>query len=532
MALFWGCFIALITTAFAFFSRMYLADVRFMTDFNIDKGTLGALKGAGIWPFGISIILFSLVIDKVGYRFAMIFSFVCYALYIALACLAYSAIQGVSGAELAAAQAKGYTLLYWGSIILGLGNGTVEAFINPVVATMFSRDKTKWLNILHAGWPGGLVLGGIITIALADVAATGDWRIVLAIIAVPAVIYLVMLLRVKFPVNEREAAGVSYKDMLGEFGAFGALVGFGLIFAQLDQVFAWWPMWLTIVLTIVVVVGFGLYTRSLGRGLLAFLIIIMMPLATTEIGTDGWITGLMEHPMKEAGLNAAWVLIYTSAIMMVLRFFAGPIVHKLSPIGLLVVSAILAVAGLFALSKTGNSGMGVIFAAATLYAFGKTFFWPTMLGVTAEQCPRGGALTLNAISGIGMIAVGILGFPFIGALQEKTATAELSSGAQSALVAKITSEKEYVLGKYQAIDPDKAAALTDPAEIGAVASANQSAQFSALGTMAIFPAFMLICYLVLFFYFKSRGGYSAQVLTGHKANDDKFTGGVSGSSSF
>ncbi|MBP6782466.1 MAG: MFS transporter [Verrucomicrobiales bacterium] len=532
MALFWGCFIALITTAFAFFSRMYLADVRFMTDFNIDKGTIGALKGAGIWPFGISIILFSLVIDKVGYRFAMIFSFVCYALYIGLACLAYNAIQGVEGADLAAAQAKGYTLLYWGSIILGLGNGTVEAFINPVVATMFSRDKTKWLNILHAGWPGGLVLGGIITIALADVAATGDWRIVLGIIAIPAVIYLVMLLRVKFPVNEREAAGVSYKDMLGEFGAFGALVGFGLIFAQLDQVFAWWNLWLTIVLTVVVVVGFGLYTRSLGRGLLAFLIVIMMPLATTEIGTDGWITGLMEHPMKEAGFNAAWVLIYTSAIMMVLRFFAGPIVHKLSPIGLLVVSAILAILGLFALSRTGNSGMGVIFAAATLYAFGKTFFWPTMLGVTAEQCPRGGALTLNAISGIGMIAVGILGFPFIGALQEKTATAELSAGAQSGLVAKITSEKEYVLGKYQAIDPDKAAALTDPAEVGAVASANQSAQFSALGTMAFFPAFMLICYLALFFYFKSRGGYSAQVLTGHNANDDKFTGGVPGSASF
>ena len=131
-----------------------------------------------------------------------------------------------------------------------------------------------------------------------------------------------------------------------------------------------------------------------------------------------------------------------------------------------------------------------------------------------------------------MIAVGILGFPFIGALQEKTATAELSAGAQSGLVAKITSEKEYVLGKYQAIDPDKAAALTDPAEVGAVASANQSAQFSALGTMAFFPAFMLICYLALFFYFKSRGGYSAQVLTGHKANDDKFTGGVPGSASF
>ncbi|HRQ88982.1 MAG TPA: MFS transporter, partial [Bacteroidia bacterium] len=319
MALFWGCFIALITTAFAFFSRMYLCDVRFGVDFNLDKGTIGALKGAGIWPFGVSIILFSLIIDKVGYRVAMIFSFVCYALYILLACMAYSAIQGVTGAELAAAQKTGYSYLYWGSFILALGNGTVEAFINPVVATMFNRDKTKWLNILHAGWPGGLAIGGVITIALAKVAESGDWRVVLGIIAVPAVIYLIMLLFAKFPVNEREAAGVSYREMLAEFGAFGAFVGFGLIFAQLAQVFEW-PSWLTWTLTGIVVIAFGLYTRSFGRGLLAFLIVIMMPLAITEIGTDGWITGLMEHPMKEAGYNPAWVLIYTSVIMMVLRF--------------------------------------------------------------------------------------------------------------------------------------------------------------------------------------------------------------------
>jgi MFS family permease len=531
MALFWGCFIALITTAFAFFSRMYLCDVRFGADFNIDKGTIGALKGAGVWPFAISIILFSLIIDRIGYRAAMFFSFACYVIYVIMACLAYGAIQGVEGEALAAAQKKGYSLLYWGSIILALGNGTVEAFINPVVATMFSRDKTKWLNILHAGWPGGLVVGGLITLLMADTAATGDWRLVVAVIAVPAVIYLVMLFKVHFPVNEREAAGVSYRDMLGEFGAFGAFVGFSLIFAQLGQVFPWWPMWLTVVLTLLVTAAFGVYTKSFGRGIMAFLIIIMMPLATTEIGTDGWITGLMEHPMKEAGFNPGWVLIYTSAIMMVLRFFAGPIVHKFSPIGLLVISAVLAIAGLFALSKTAGAGLFVIFAAATLYGFGKTFFWPTMLGITAEQCPKGGALTLNAISGIGMIAVGVLGFPFIGAVQEKTATAQLVE-VKPALAEKVLVEKSYVLGGYQAIDPEKAAALTDEAEVEALGKANQASQFDALAKMALFPAFMLICYLILFFYFKSRGGYKAQVLTGHSAEDEKFTGGVEGPADF
>ncbi|MCA9032147.1 MAG: MFS transporter, partial [Planctomycetaceae bacterium] len=426
-----------------------------------------------------------------------------------------------------AAQASGYSLLYWGSIILGLGNGTVEAFINPVVATMFSKEKTKWLNILHAAWPGGLVIGGIITIFMGSIAAEGDWRLVLGIIAIPAIIYLLLLSTAKFPQSERESAGVTYREMLGEFGAFGALIGFGLIFMQLAEVIPQvaefkWPF--IGACTLIVTIIFGVYTQSLGRGIMAFLIIIMMPLAVTEIGTDGWITGLMEEPMKAAGQNAGWVLVYTSAIMMVLRFFAGPIVHKTSPIGLLLGSCVLAIAGLFALSKCGSAGLGAIFAAATLYGFGKTFFWPTMLGVTAEQCPKGGALTLNAISGIGMIAVGVLGFPFIGYLQESTASSQLAP----AVAEQVLNEKEYLGQPYSAIDEAKAKALTDEADKTAVEEANKAGQFDALAKMAGFPTFMLLCYIALFMYFKSKGGYKAEVLTGHGAEDDKFTGGLEG----
>ena len=170
---FWGCFVALVTTSFAFFTRIYLCNVRFPEDFCIEKVTVGELIGAGIWPFALSIIVFSLFIDRVGYRAAMFFSFACYVVYLVLACMAYAAIQGAEGESLKAAQLKGYNLLYWGSVILALGNGTVEAFINPVVATMFSKEKTKWLNILHAGWPGGLVIGGLITIAMGTTAAEG-----------------------------------------------------------------------------------------------------------------------------------------------------------------------------------------------------------------------------------------------------------------------------------------------------------------------------------------------------------------------
>ncbi|HTV61570.1 MAG TPA: MFS transporter, partial [Verrucomicrobiae bacterium] len=155
--LFWGCFIAIITTSYAFISRMILCGGQFVTDFGLDKVTVGELQGAGIWPFGVSIILFSLFIDRIGYKLAMLFSFTSYLIYTTLAFAAYHAIHGVTGEALAAGQRHGYQLLYWGSIILGLGNGTVEAYANPLVATMFRADKTKWLNRLHAGWAGGLV---------------------------------------------------------------------------------------------------------------------------------------------------------------------------------------------------------------------------------------------------------------------------------------------------------------------------------------------------------------------------------------
>jgi MFS family permease len=530
--LFWGCFVAVLTTAYAFISRMYLCGGHFCTDFHLDKVAVGELSGAGIWPFGVSIILFSLIIDRIGYKTAMLFSFACYIVYTVMAFAAYASIQGLTGDALTAAQKKGFNLLYFGSIILGLGNGTVEAYANPVVATLFSKAKTKWLNMLHAGWPGGLVVGGLCMIALdKQPKAAMDWRLMVGMILVPALISFFMLVGLKFPKSEREQAGVSYIDMLGELGMFGAFVGFGLVFAQLGkvaidalgqdvvdrlgQLLGWsvdvrWKLTVAvaIVLTVPVVIAFGAITKSFGRPLLAFLILIMMPLATTEIGTDGWITSLMEEPMTTAGGNAAWVLVYTSAIMMALRFCAGPIVHRLSPLGLLATCATLAIVGLTALSYTAGAGLFAIFAAATLYAMGKTFFWPTMLGITSEQCPKGGALTLNAMGGIGMLAVGILGFPFIGYLQETTATKSLN--ASNPEIAKaVTVNKEYLLGEYNAIDPVKAATVTSDDGKKALQAANTAGQFFALGKMAIFPGIMLCGYLALIVYFRSKGGYKA-----------------------
>lgn len=507
MRLFWGCFIALITTSFAFITRAFLVNDPGLwpTEFGLDKVQAQELFGAGIWPFAISIILFSLVIDRIGYRAAMVISFGCYAAYAALALSAYGVIhengQQLSGAALVEARAAAFRLLYWGSVILGLGNGTVEAFINPVVATMFNRDKTKWLNILHAAWPGGLVLGGVLTIAL-GARVSADWRVLVYLLALPAVVYLVMLIRARFPLNERVAAGASYRQMLAEFGVLGAAIAGFLVIKQLGLVFGWSDLavW---GLLLLLLVAYGATCRSLGRPLLILLCVIMIPLATTELGTDGAITGIMEEPLRNAGHNPLWVLIYTSAIMMVLRFFAGPIVHKLSPLGLLAACATLAIVGLYWLSQA--QGLIAIFAAATLYGFAKTFFWPTTLGVVAEQTPRGGALTLNGIAGIGMLSVGVLGAPLIGHWQEQAAEQAIEQRLPG-VYPQVSSQNEYFLGQYSALDEAKLESVpTETAQ--QVTEIARDAKQGALARVIVFPAIMLATYVGLILWFRSRGGY-------------------------
>ena len=532
--LFWGCFIALITTAFGFIARMFLIGT-WEKEFGLDPAQSGRLAGIGIWPFAVSIIGFSLIIDKIGYKMAMVLAFLGHIIWACMGVSAYFISQNGD-------KDTAFQLLYWGSLILALANGTVEAFINPVVATMFSKEKTKWLNILHAGWPGGLVIAGMLTIFLDHL----PWGVKVGLLAGPAVIYFLMLMPLKFPVQEREAAGVSYRDMLAEFGGLGALIVGFLVTLQLIDFFAvngqTDPMLKMVFVGIgaAIVLGFGMYTQALGRLLMFFMILIMIPLATTEIGTDGWITKIMEG-VAEGQFHPGWILVYTSAIMMILRFFAGPIVHSLSPLGLLAISALTAIVGLLTLSSSTGA---MIFIAATLYGFGKTFFWPTMLGVVSEQTPKGGALTLNAISGIGMLAVGTLGFPYIGTLQaDKQIQAVVASDAAKevpGLVADgklttVANKTIYEIISYQTVDDAKLKAAIQQApaekqkEIGdALQSAMSRSNQKALANMALFPGIMLAGYLVLILYFKSKGGYKAEVLVGHAADDGKFTGGVSG----
>jgi hypothetical protein len=378
------------------------------------------------------------------------------------------------------------------------------------------------------------VIAGLLSIGLNSLNTatyTLPWWIKIAIIVPPAIVFFLMLIGEKFPEQERVASGVTYREMLAEFGVLGTAIASLLIALQLNQSFPEVNPWIFPALGVVAVVAMGLYTGSLGNPLLFVLALIMMPLATTEIGTDGWIAGIMENVAKAEGFHPGLVLVYTSAIMMVLRFFAGPIVHKLSPIGLLIASSVLAIVGLYTLSFT--QGM-MIFAAATVYGVGKTFFWPTMLGLAAEQTPKGGALTLNALGGIGMLAVGTLGGVYIGSLQDTrmtqgiAASRELAESAPELFDAdgRLAVQSEEVKFKfitYPVIDEAKVAeALAGRSEAEREAIREQiqeigdSKKQGALADMCVFPASMLVAYIMLGLYFKSRGGYRAEEIDGHK----------------
>lgn len=520
MKLFLTCFIALVATSFGFIVRVDLMDT-WAREFNLSETQKGQIFGVGLWPFAISIVLFSLIVDRIGYRVALLIAFLCHAAYMAIVIAAPSLAKGDSG--------TGYWVLYIGSFIGALGNGTVEAVINPVVATMFNKDKTKWLNILHAGWPGGLVLGGILALALGD---SGDWRMKVGLVGIPVILYGGLLFSCNFPMNERVAAGVSFRDMLKEVGFFGALLVSTLIVFEISNVLEqakliFVPDEATKKSAYDAIVGnvagieisqklalkfgvaalislvFGLYTMSLGRLIFVFLMIIMMPLAITELGTDSWITALAQPEMEQMNLKGPYLLIYTSLIMAILRFCAGPIVHKLSPLGLLAVSAAIAAVGLYALSMA--TGI-LILAAATLYGFGKTFFWPTMLGVVAEQFPKGGALTLNAISGLGMLAVGILGAPLLGNVQDKEVDKSLLSAHPELHKAVAGDKKTSLFGEYQPLDEEKLKWISD-ADKKTIVETQAVAKKNALKTVAIFPIAMFVCYVLLLLYYKSKGGY-------------------------
>jgi len=407
--LLWAGFMAILAAGVGFSVRAGILG-QWAEQYGFTMTELGLITGGGLVGFGVIILLSSFIADTVGYGRLM---------WIAFATHLVSAILtlGAGWAFETGGKSAAFNCLYWGMFLFAVGNGVCEAVVNPLVASLFPTKKAHYLNILHAGWPGGLIIGGLLSYFMVGDAAAGvkavAWQIQMSVFLIPVVLYGLMILGQKFPISEATAAGVSLAKM------------FSYLFHPL----------MIVMLLIQAMVGY------------------------VELGTDSWIakiTGaIMESP--QYGLL---LFVYASGLMFVLRFFAGPIVERISPLGLLMVSGFLGCLGLQRLATAESIAMCIV--AATIYAVGKTFLWPTMLAVVSERFPQGGAITIGAMGGIGMLSAGLLGGPGIGFKQDKFAS-ELLSESNPAVFEryKADNENSFLWFSTVGLDGAKVGVLAD-----------------------------------------------------------------------
>lgn len=253
--------------------------------------------------------------------------------------------------------APSYSLMAGAMLLAGFGNGLVEAVINPLIATMYPEEKTHKLNVLHSWWPGGLIVGGLLGYVMSKMQL--DWRIQMGIILIPTIAYGLLLFGQKFPLTERAASGISTGEM---------------------------------------------FRTALNPAFL-LLLFCMMITASIELAPGQMVASVLGNLAQMSGIL---ILVYGSALMFVLRYFAGPIAHRISPIGMMLASVVIAAIGLYLLSNV-TSATGA-YVAATVFYVGVCFMWPTMLGITSERFPQGGAFTMGLMGFAGQFALGIVIF--------------------------------------------------------------------------------------------------------------------------
>jgi fucose permease len=311
--------------------------------------------------------------------------------------------------------ATGFWPLFIGALILSIGNGLIEAACNPLVATLYPENKTHRLNQFHVWWPGGIVLGGLASYALRAM-GNDSWQLRLGLILIPAAVYIALMLRERFPATENQASGVSTGQM------------FAATFTS--------PLFLLMLAT-------------------------MFITASVELGPNRWIPAVLQS----GGIPGILVLVWISGLMAVLRRVAsGPLIRMLSPTGILFVSMLLVMAGLFMLSSAETRTSA--FVAATVFAVGITFIWPTMLGFVAERVPRSGALGLALMGGAGMGIVGLVTSPLLGKIADERAH-ERFVAEQPAVVSVLDSARTALrtalptVPADQRADVEQSLALTD-----------------------------------------------------------------------
>jgi MFS family permease len=421
--LFWVSVLALFTAGLAASLRANVAaDLQkaFLDPINPAHAVemIGDILGLAFLGFAFTIAIGSPLLDKIGMAVMLPLSGVA---FVCGTLLFVFADQLAGGAAI-------YHVLQAAAVVTGIGWGLVETVINPLTATLYPDEKTARLNELHAWWPGGLIAGGLLGYLLGH---SVSWQMKLGMILIPAVLVVVLCIGVKFPPTERAASGVSM----------------GRMFKELLN-----PMFLVLFCS-------------------------MFLTAASELAPGQWVDLALTRTIHMQGIL---LLVYVSGIMFVARHFAGPLVHKLSPIGLLWCSCLLAALGLVALSMADSPLLGIL--AATVWGCGVCFMWPTMLATASERFPHGGALLMGLMGTAGTLSIRFV-LPKMGAIFDAKKI-ELAGGEQA----------------FKALE----AAGGD--RLNTILGAASQASFRAV---AILPAILLVVFGAIWLYDRSKGGYKA-----------------------
>jgi len=328
----------------------------------------------------------------------------------------------------------GFFSLYISTLFIGIANGMVEAACNPLVTSIYPNNKTTKLNHFHFWFPAGIVIGTLVSFGFAKVDLGWQWQ--MATMLIPTGIYGYLFFRLDFPVTERVSSGVSTKEMY----------------------------------------------KAVLTPLYIFLFVCMLGTAITELFTNQWVGVLLQNVTKSAIL----VLALVAGVQALARSVAGPVVHRISPAGLLLVSAIISTIGIYLL---GTLAGGAIFIGAIIFGIGVAYFWPTMLGFVSENIPKSGALGINLLGGAGMFAVSIFMF-FMGGYYDNLIAAALPAGAS------IDTYRSAGAGTSEAASYMHAQLVAGPQVIKAT---------------NIIPFILVFAFLFLFIYMRSKKKRAVQV---------------------
>ena len=503
--LLWAGFMAIMAAGMGFALRGGIFD-NWAHDFGFTATQLGTIGGAGFTGFCFGIIITGVIVDKIGYGKMVMVAF---ALHIVSALVTFMATTPENAAK----------FLTWGMFIFAFANGTLEGVANPLIATMFPKNRTHFLNILHASWPAGMVVGAIIGWILDDKMHV-NWKIQLSLYLIPTLLYGLLFLGQHFPKSEASAKGAKLGEMFKDVGILGAVV-IGYLLSQFFLNNLQLSSGVSYGISGVLVLLVAIITRfSIGSIFLFVLFLAHLLVGAVELGTDGWIQNITGNLFSSE--QGKYLFIWTSAIMFGLRFTAHFVEKnlKLSPVGLLLVSAILAMIGLRLAS--GMQTFAIALIALGVYALGKSFFWPTMLAVASDRFPRSGAVAISLMGGVGFLSAGLLGGPGLGYSKDRFAADELRN-ANPAVYEQVktpNASKFLFFTPVNAIDGKAMEAaravpvMERSLEQHAIVDASETGDRMTLKVDSFIPLTMAAVYLLLLIYFRSIGGYKVLTLSG------------------